>query len=48
MDNFKSLQVDSVSSDGFKGTTSIEDVVPKYLNVNDKFKDLRKKSGRTE
>ena len=48
MDNFKSLQVDSVSADGFKGTTSIEDVVPKYLNVNDKFKDLRKKSGRTK
>tara|TARA_B100000902_G_C27289235_1_gene906230 strand:+ start:1134 stop:2069 length:936 start_codon:yes stop_codon:yes gene_type:complete len=48
MDNFKSLQVDSISTDGFKGTTAIEDIVPKYLNANDKFKGLRKKSGRIQ
>lgn len=48
MDNFKSLQVDSISTDGFKGTTSIEDIVPRYLNIDDSFKDLRKKSGRKQ
>ena len=48
MDNFESLQVDSISTDGFKGTTSIEDIVPRYLNIDDSFKDLRKKSGRKQ
>ena len=48
MDNFESLQVDSISADGFKGTTSLEDIVPGYLNIDDSFKDLRKKSGRKQ
>jgi len=48
MDNFEYLQVDSISTDGFKGTTSIEDIVPRYLNIDDSFKDLRKKSGRKQ
>ena len=48
MDNFESLQVDSISTDGFKGTTSIEDIVPRYLNIDDNFKDLRKKAGRKQ
>ena len=50
-DNYLSLKIDSISKKGFKGTTSIEDVVPEYLNVasnKNRMAELRKKSGRNE
>ena len=49
MDNYYSLQVDSISSSGYKGTSNLEDIVPRYLNINYKQKrmmKLRKESGR--
>ena len=49
VDNYNSLQVDSISNSGLKGTTSIEQVVPNYLNglENERNIDkLRKRSGR--
>ena len=49
IDNFKSLQINSVSSSGFKGSSLIEDIIPRYLNVSysqRRFEKLRKKSGR--
>ena len=49
MDNYQSLQIDSCSDKGFKGTSSLEDIIPKYLNIKTKQKrsrNLRKKSGR--
>ena len=49
VDNYNSLQVDSISNTGFKGTTYIEQVVPNYLNglENERNIDkLRKRSGR--
>ena len=51
IDNYHSLKVDSVSSEGFKGTTCVEDIVPTYLNrLKNKshVKKLRKKSGRKQ
>ena len=48
MDNYYSLQVDSISSSGYKGTSNLEDIVPRYLNINYKQKrmmKLRKESG---
>ena len=49
MDNYQSLQVDSCSDDGFKGSSSLEDIIPHYLNIKTKqrrFENLRKRSGR--
>jgi NADH dehydrogenase len=49
MDNYHSLKADSVSSEGFKGTTCVEDIVPTYLNRlknRSHIEELRKKSGR--
>ena len=49
MDNYKSLQIDSCSDEGFKGSSSLEDIIPQYLNIKTKqerFEKLRKKSGR--
>ena len=47
LDNFKSLQVDNISTGGLKGTSSIEDFVPPYLdNKATKLDTYRKDSGR--
>ena len=49
MDNYQSLQIDSCSDKGFKGSSSLEDIVPQYLNIKykqERFEKLRKKSGR--
>ena len=49
MDNYQSLQFDSCSDDGFKGSSSLEDIIPQYLNIKTKqrrFEKLRKRSGR--
>jgi nucleoside-diphosphate-sugar epimerase len=49
MDNYQSLQIDSCSDKGFKGSSSIEDIIPRYLNIKykqERFEKLRKKSGR--
>ncbi|MBC8299513.1 MAG: complex I NDUFA9 subunit family protein [Pelagibacterales bacterium] len=51
IDNYHSLKVDSISSEGFKGTTCAEDVVPTYLNRlknKNHIEELRKKSGRKQ
>ena len=37
MDNYQSLQIDSCSDKGFKGSSSLEDIVPQYLNIKYKF-----------
>ena len=34
LDNFKSLQIDNISSDGLKGKSTIENIVPSYLVKN--------------
>ena len=49
MDNYNSLQVDSISNTGLKGSTYVEQIVPKYLNLMSRetnADELRKKSGR--
>ena len=47
LDNFKSLQKDNISSDGLKGQSSIEELVPSYLcKKNNKLDIYRKNSGR--
>ena len=49
IDNYHSLQVDSISDTGLKGTTFIEQVVPIYLNsaLNmTEINEWRKKAGR--
>jgi hypothetical protein len=47
LDNLKSLQRDNISSDGLKGNTSIEEVVPSYLSKKSNKLDIyRKKAGR--
>ena len=47
LDNFRSLQVDNISSGGLKGTSSIEEFVPPYLdNKTTKLDTFRKDSGR--
>lgn len=49
MDNYQSLQIDSCSDKGFKGSSSLEDIIPQYLNIKykqERFEKLRKKSGR--
>jgi NADH dehydrogenase len=47
LDNFKSLQVDNISTVGLKGTSSIEEFVPPYLdNKATKLDTYRKDSGR--
>ena len=47
LDNFKSLQVDNISTGGLKGTSSIEEFVPPYLNnKGTKLDTYRKDSGR--
>ena len=47
LDNFKSLQVDNISTGGLKGTSSIEEFVPPYLdNKATKLDAYRKDSGR--
>ena len=47
LDNLKSLQRDNISSDGLKGNTTIEEVVPSYLSKkNNKLDTYRKDAGR--
>ena len=47
LDNFKSLQKDSISSNSLKGQSSIEEHVPSYLyKKNNKLDTYRKNSGR--
>ncbi len=46
MDNYHSLQIDSVSEDGYVGKTTVEHKLPNYLNIKDKSRELRKKAGR--
>ena len=47
IDNLKSLQIDNISSDGLKGKTSIEEIVPSYLSKkNNKLDTYRKNAGR--
>ena len=47
LDNFKSLQKNNISEEGLKGTSSIEEFVPPYLNDNiNKLDRFRKDSGR--
>ena len=47
LDNLKSLQIDNISSDGLKGKTSIEEIVPSYLSKkNNKLDTYRKNAGR--
>ena len=47
LDNFKSLQVDNISTGGLKGTSSIEEFVPPYLEKKTtKLDTYRKDSGR--
>ena len=46
MDNYNSLQLDSTSNSGFIGSTTVEDMLPKYLILNDKSRYLRQKAGR--
>ena len=47
LDNFKSLQKDNVSVGGLKGTSTIEEFVPPYLDGNkNKLDTYRKDSGR--
>ncbi|MBS83405.1 MAG: epimerase [Gammaproteobacteria bacterium] len=43
IDNYKSLQIDSISENGYKGNSSIEDVVPSYLKKDMSPKYLNKK-----
>ena len=44
IDNYKSLQVDSISEQGYKGNISIEDIVPMYLKKDMSPKYLNKKN----
>jgi len=46
MDNYYSLQIDSVSENGYVGRTTVEQKLPNYLNIKDKSEELRKKAGR--
>ena len=47
LDNLKSLQIDNISSDGLKGKTTIEEIVPSYLSKkNNKLDTYRKNAGR--
>ena len=46
MDNYHSLQIDSISEDGYVGKTTIEHKLPNYLNIKDKSEELRKRAGR--
>ena len=47
LDNFRSLQKDNISEAGLKGTSTIEEFVPPYLNNNtNKLDTFRKDSGR--
>ena len=47
LDNFKSLQKDNVSQEGLKGTSTIEEFVPPYLDDSiNKLDTYRKDSGR--
>lgn len=46
-DNFKSLQINNISSTGLKGKTTIEEIVPSYLSKkNNKLDIYRKDAGR--
>ena len=47
LDNYKSLQVDNISEDGIKCTTSVEDILESYLTVKKSNLDkIRENSGR--
>ena len=46
MDNYYSLQIDSVSENGYVGKTTVEHTLPNYLNIKDESEELRKKAGR--
>ena len=46
IDNYHSLQIDSVSENGYVGKTTVEQKLPNYLNIKDKSEELRKKAGR--
>ena len=46
MDNYNSLQIESTSSDGYQGHSTVEEIVPKYLTSKNKIDSYRKISGR--
>ena len=47
IDNFKSLQIDNISTTGLKGKTTIEEIVPSYLSKKNNELDIyRKDAGR--
>jgi len=46
IDNYYSLQIDSVSENGYVGKTTVEQTLPNYLNIKDESEELRKKAGR--
>ena len=46
IDNYHSLQIDSVSENGYVGKTTVEQKLSNYLNIKDKSEELRKKAGR--
>ena len=46
MDNYHSLQIDSVSENCYVGKTTVEQKLSNYLNIKDKSEELRKKAGR--
>ena len=46
IDNYYSLQIDSVSENGYMGKTTVEQTLPNYLNIKDESEELRKKAGR--
>ena len=46
MDNYNSLQIESTSNNGYKGHSTVEEIVPKYLTSKNKIDSYRKISGR--
>ena len=48
IDNYYSLQIDSVSENGYVGKTTVEQTLPNYLNIKDESEELRKKAGRNK
>ena len=46
MDNYNSLQLESTSDQGYKGHSTVEEIVPKYLVNKNKIDFYRKSSGR--
>ena len=46
IDNYNSLQLESTSNQGYKGHSTVEEIVPKYLVTKSKIDFYRKSSGR--